>query len=54
MELIEEGIFLGAAVFLVCLALSCLFTEQKIIQKLNENVYRNFHQESIIEEIWYE
>lgn len=51
---IEEGLFLAAVVFLFCLALSFLFAEQKIVQELGETVYRNCHQEALIEEIWYE
>jgi len=54
MEQIEEGFFLAAAVWIFCLALSCLFREQQMIRKLDETVYRNYHQEAIIEEIWNE
>lgn len=54
MEQIEEGLFLGAAVLFFCLAISCLFTEQQLMMRLGENVYRNYHQETLIEEKWYE
>lgn len=54
MEQIEEGLFLAAAVLLFCLALSCLFGEQKLMQELGESIYRNYHQEALIEEKWYE
>lgn len=54
MEQIEEMLFLAIAALLFCLALSCLFAEQRIILKLGENVYKNFHQEALIEEKWYE
>lgn len=54
MEQIEEGLFLAAVVLLFCLALSCLFMEQKMILELGETVYRNYHQEALFEELWYE
>ncbi len=54
MEQIEEGLFFAAAIFLFCFALSCLFTEQQILLKLGENIYKNYHQETVIEELWYE
>lgn len=50
MEQIEEGIFLATAVLLFCLALSCLFREQRLMMELSEHVYRNYHQEALIEE----
>jgi len=54
MEPIEEGLFLGAAVLVFCLAVACLFREQKLMMELGEHVYQNYHQEALIEEIWYE
>ena len=54
MEQIEEGLILAAAVFLFCFAISCLFTEQRILMALGDNTYKNYHQESLVKEIWYE
>ena len=50
MEQIEEGILLMAAVLIFCLALSCLFREQRLMTELSEYVYQNYHQEALIEE----
>ncbi len=54
MEQIEEGLILAAAVFFFCLAVSCLFAEQRILLALGNSTYQNYHQESLIEEIEYE
>lgn len=52
MEQIEEGIFLAVMVLIFCFALSCLFAEKKMVMKLGEYVYRNYHQEALMEEVW--
>lgn len=54
MEQIEESLFLVAAVLSFCLAVEFFYRQQNLLVKLEDKVYRNYHQERFLEEISYE